>query len=64
MTAQSTIEPLWGPEEVGAYLGVPVQTLYQWRRKRTGPPGRRVGRHIRYNPTAVRAWFADLDDRA
>ena len=47
-----------------AYLGVPVQTLYQWRRKRTGPAGRRVGRHLRYDPAAVRAWFAGLDDAA
>jgi excisionase family DNA binding protein len=55
---------LWTPVEVAAYLGVPVQTLYQWRRKRTGPPGRRVGRHLRYDPAAVRAWFASLGDVA
>jgi excisionase family DNA binding protein len=57
-------EPLWTPSEVAAYLGVPVQTLYQWRRKRTGPPGRRVGRHLRYDPDAVRAWFKSLSDDA
>ena len=55
---------LWTPTEVAAYLAVPVQTLYQWRRKRTGPPGRRVGRHLRYDPAAVRAWFASLGDAA
>jgi excisionase family DNA binding protein len=57
-------ERLWTPTEVAAYLGVPVQTLYQWRRKRTGPPGCRVGRHLRYDPAAVRAWFASLGDVA
>ena len=61
---RTTPEALWTPFEVAAYLGVPVQTLYQWRRKRTGPPGRRVGRHLRYDPDAVRAWFASLDDVA
>jgi hypothetical protein len=57
-------DSLWTPTEVAAYLNVPIQTLYQWRRKRTGPPGRRVGRHLRYDPVAVRAWFADPDDIA
>ena len=55
-------EPLWTPTDVAAYLSVPVQTLYQWRRKRTGPPCRRVGRHLRYEPNAVRTWFAELND--
>ena len=58
----SELEPLWTIEEVAAYLRVPVQTLYQWRRKRSGPPCRRVGRHLRYEPSAVRAWFSSLRD--
>jgi DNA-binding transcriptional MerR regulator len=62
--ARAVPEPLWGPEDVAAFLRVPVQTLYQWRRKRIGPPGRRVGRHLRYDPAAVRAWFASLDEVA
>ncbi|MFE3036739.1 helix-turn-helix transcriptional regulator [Streptomyces canus] len=33
-----------------------VETVYQWRRKRTGPRGFRVGRHLRFDPTDVRAW--------
>jgi excisionase family DNA binding protein len=36
--------------EVADYLGVPVGTMYQWRHKRTGPKGIRVGRHVRYRP--------------
>ncbi|UZJ30997.1 helix-turn-helix transcriptional regulator [Streptomyces endophytica] len=35
-----------------------VETLYAWRKKRTGPPGFRVGKHLRYDPAAVRAWVA------
>lgn len=49
-------EPLWTVEDVAQYLRVPVQTLYQWRRKHTGPPARKCGRHLRYDPTAVRRW--------
>ncbi|MFB7737984.1 helix-turn-helix transcriptional regulator [Streptomyces sp. NPDC056112] len=33
-----------------------VETVYQWRRKRTGPRGFRVGRHLRFDPTDVRTW--------
>ncbi|GAA0936353.1 helix-turn-helix domain-containing protein [Actinocorallia libanotica] len=53
----SVIERLWSVEDVARYLGVPVSTLYQWRHKGVGPKGRRVGKHVRYDPAAVRAWF-------
>jgi hypothetical protein len=57
-------EPLWTPIDVATYLGVPVQTLYQWRRRGFGPPGSRVGRHLRYESGAVRAWFTAQADVA
>ncbi|WP_338696602.1 helix-turn-helix domain-containing protein [Streptomyces sp. Q6] len=44
------------PVDVADLLGVPVETIYQWRRKRTGPKGFRVGRHLRYDPADVHAW--------
>jgi excisionase family DNA binding protein len=44
------------PVDVSELLGVPVETVYQWRRKRTGPRGFRVGRHLRFDPADVRAW--------
>ena len=54
-------ERLWGVEDVADYLGVPVNTLYQWRHHGYGPKGRRVGRYIRYDPDEVRKWFQALD---
>lgn len=60
----STEERLWGIADVSAYLGIPVNTLYQWRCQGYGPPGRRIGRHVRYDPADVRRWFAGLDDGA
>jgi predicted DNA-binding transcriptional regulator AlpA len=48
---------LWTVHDVSAFLGVPVGTLYQWRYMRIGPPAYRVGRHIRYDPAAVRTWL-------
>ena len=44
----STTDPLATVDEVAAFLGVPVGTLYQWRHRRSGPPACRVGRHLRY----------------
>jgi len=55
---------LWGTAEVSAYLGVSVNTLYQWRCRRHGPPGRRVGRCLRYRSADVVAWFEALDPDA
>jgi hypothetical protein len=54
----TAIEPLWTVQDVAAYLRKPVGTLYQWRHRRIGPPVSKVGRHLRYDPAAVREWFA------
>ena len=45
---------LWTAEETADYLGVPINTLYSWRSRGTGPRGYRVGRHIRYDRADVR----------
>ncbi|MBD3934602.1 helix-turn-helix domain-containing protein [Streptomyces chumphonensis] len=52
------------PVDLADLLGVPIETVYQWRRKRTGPRGFRVGRHLRYDPEDVRHWVADLMEEA
>ena len=44
------------PDDIAAMFSVPLETVYQWRRKRTGPPGFRVGKHLRYDPAAVHRW--------
>jgi predicted DNA-binding transcriptional regulator AlpA len=59
MSEGSNIERLWTVDDVSAYLGVPVRTLYQWRWRRQGPPVKKIGRHLRYDPRAVRAWATD-----
>lgn len=52
----SSIDPLWTVEDVSTYLGVPVKTLYQWKWRGEGPPVRKVGRYLRYDPVAVKHW--------
>lgn len=51
---------LWGIKDVAEYLGIPEQTLYQWRTKGYGPPGRRVGKYVRYRADDVVEWFDRL----
>ena len=53
-------ERLWTVEDVSEYLGVPVETLYAWRKRRKGPPASRIGRHLRYEPADVRAYVRAL----
>jgi predicted DNA-binding transcriptional regulator AlpA len=54
---ERTAGRLWGVQDVATYLGVPVMTIYHWRRTGYGPKGTRVGRYVRYRPDDVRAWF-------
>jgi predicted DNA-binding transcriptional regulator AlpA len=57
-------DPLWEIEDVSTYLRVPVQTLYQWRKRKYGPRAARVGRHLRYDPADVRAWVVSQSEAA
>lgn len=43
--------------ELADYLVVPPATLYQWRHRGEGPPGFRVGRHLRYRWSDVDKWI-------
>jgi predicted DNA-binding transcriptional regulator AlpA len=52
-------ERLWTVREVSEFLGIPVATLHQWRYLGTGPQAYRVGKHLRYDPDAVRAWLTE-----
>ncbi|GAB2870123.1 hypothetical protein GCM10027074_42170 [Streptomyces deserti] len=53
------------PDDLVAMFDLPsVETVYQWRRKRTGPRGFRIGRHLRYDPKDVQAWVESLQEGA
>ncbi|WP_407691270.1 helix-turn-helix domain-containing protein [Saccharopolyspora mangrovi] len=51
---------LWGPEDVANYLGVPLNTVYQWRCRGYGPAGRKIGKYVRYKPEDVERWFESM----
>ncbi|QIY98505.1 helix-turn-helix transcriptional regulator [Streptomyces sp. S1D4-11] len=53
------------PEDLVVMMRLPsVETVYQWRRKGTGPRGFRVGRYLRFDPEEVRAWVESLMEGA
>jgi len=45
------------PEQVSSYIGYPVKTLEEWRRKGAGPRFVRIGKHCRYRLRDVDAWM-------
>ncbi|MGQ4381200.1 helix-turn-helix transcriptional regulator [Streptomyces sp. SAS_267] len=47
------------PDDIAEIFEVPKETFYQWRKKRTGPPGFRIGKHLRYDPADVLAHVAE-----
>jgi excisionase family DNA binding protein len=52
------LEPLLSIEDLARYLGVPVATIYDWRVDGKGPRGIRVGRHVKFTASDVKAWLA------
>ena len=51
-------------QQVAELLQVSPRTLEEWRQTRTGPPYRRMGRHVRYLRREVLTWFEGLDPHA
>lgn len=49
--------PLASIEDVSAYLGIPIASLYQWRYLNKGPRAAKVGRHLRYRWADVNEWL-------
>lgn len=56
-------EALMTPQEVAAFLAIPVATLHTWRASRTGPKARLVGKHLRYRLSDVERWLEQQPER-
>ena len=54
------IDRLLTVDDLAEYLEIPVATVYAWRYRQKGPPGFRVGRHLRFRWSDVERW---IDDR-
>jgi len=62
-TANPSPDDLLTTEEVAEIFRVPVATIRKWRNERTGPPGFRVGKYVRYRRSAVDLYISDLENR-
>lgn len=58
-TRPSGLEPLLSIEDLAEYLGIPVTTIYDWRVDGKGPCAIRVGRHVKFAVSDVKAWIAE-----
>jgi excisionase family DNA binding protein len=49
-------------DEIALDLKIPVATLYQWRSRGGGPPGHKIGKHVRVQRRDYEAWLASRRD--
>ena len=56
-------ETLWDETQAAAVLKLEPKTLNQWRarKKADQPPYVKVGRLVRYRPSAVAAWITERE---
>lgn len=50
---------LIGVEELADYLGVPVQTIYDWRLSGRAPRAFKLGKHLRFAVSDVQEWLEE-----
>lgn len=55
-TTKLELEPLIGVEELAEYLGVPVQTIYDWRLSGRAPRAYKLGKHLRFAVSDIAEW--------
>lgn len=48
-------------KEVAAFLAVPVGTVRDWRYRRVGPRGVRLGRRVLYRQAVVEQWLEERE---
>jgi excisionase family DNA binding protein len=51
------LEPLMGVEELAEYLGVPVETIYDWRVAGTAPRAFKFGKRLKFAMPDVQSWL-------
>lgn len=50
------LKHILSPQDLADRHQVPIQTVYGWNHKGTGPKRIRVGKHVRYRLEDVLAW--------
>jgi excisionase family DNA binding protein len=52
-------EPPFTTDEVAALLNVPLDTIYEWHKEGTGPPGYQTHKESHYRKSDVLRWLAE-----
>ncbi|MCX4810590.1 helix-turn-helix domain-containing protein [Streptomyces sp. NBC_01239] len=47
------------PDDIAVIFKMPKETVYQRRKKCTGPPGFRIRKHVRYDLADVRDYITE-----
>jgi predicted DNA-binding transcriptional regulator AlpA len=55
--AHTGLETLISIAALSEVIGVPVKTIKAWRIKGEGPAAYKIGNHLRYAPSEIRAWL-------
>ena len=63
-TTQLGLEPLIGVDELAEWLGVPIQTIYDWRLSGRAPRAHKIGKHLRFALSDVQAWLEEHHEGA
>jgi len=50
-------DPLLTSQELADYLDIPLQTIYVWAARGSGPDRIKVGRYTRYRLSTVNEWL-------
>lgn len=58
------LEQLLSIEDLAAYLGVPRQTIYDWRVDGRGPRALKIGKRLRFTVADVRTWVDAQAERS
>ncbi len=63
-TTQLGLEPLIGADELAEWLGVPIQTIYDWRLSGRAPRAHKIGKHLRFALGDVQEWLEEHHEGA
>ena len=62
MAKTDRLDELMTADELAGYLGLSLQTLYNWKLRGEGPPAYKVGGRLRFRRSEVKAWLRDQRD--
>ena len=57
------LDPFMTIDDLANWLRVPVQTVYDWRRRSYGPRAHKIGGQLRWRRSDVEEWLEGVAER-